>query len=282
MTQIPKPIRLVQKSITNLDATNNKSDLKRPPRADFDPTRYSKLIQQHGVDVLVEHAVQCPCRGNSHNALSDCLNCGGTGWVFVNKRKTRMVVSNMAIKNIEEVWARLVQGLINLSYEDDEDLAYMDRVTRLNANAVFSEVITMYTKGNLTYGHTVYYPKSIDYIALFANTKDPLQLLTINDVTIEGNRIVLKDHVQLPDLDPLSNGDAITLAVRYKHAPTFHVIDVQREAFDHFKWKEATKKEELIYLPGKAVARRAHNIEDMTKQRQGYLNNNDSETNSLC
>ena len=64
-----------------------------PPRADLHKREFDTLIHQKGRDVLLETALQCPCKSPSTNQQSDCKNCGGTGWIFVNPRETRMVLT---------------------------------------------------------------------------------------------------------------------------------------------------------------------------------------------
>jgi hypothetical protein len=248
-------------------------------RVDFDEGRYETLIAQKGVDLLVEKALQCPCKTASINQLSTCRNCGGTGWVFVNPRRTRLVVQGMGIKKIEEVWTSLMKGIIRVSFPPYEDLAHMDRITRLNANSVFAETFQLTEANNKVFGFITYQPKEIEYIGLYQNDTEPFLQLTTAQFTVTNNRI---DLIGV-DLDAfeIDANNPLTATIRYVHAPTFNVIDVDREPLDNYKWTGTG--EQLQELPGKALAQRTHNLEDLVKLRQGkLLNNNYNELHCTC
>lgn len=114
-----------------------KSGMIQPPRVDLDKNRYDQIIAQKGVDVLVEKAIQCPCRTKTVGNLSTCRNCGGVGYLFANPRIARLLLQGMNFENKEEVWSNLVHGIVKVSASPEEKLGYMDRITRLNANSIF-------------------------------------------------------------------------------------------------------------------------------------------------
>lgn len=240
-----------------------------PPRVDFDQDRFDVLVGQKGVDVLVERALQCPCKTKSINQLPSCKNCGGTGWIFVNPRKSRFVLQSMNFQNKEEVWSRLVHGIIKVTAPAEEELAFMDRITRLDANSLFSEIVEFEEWNNEIYGFLTYTPKRIDYIGIYVDAEDPLTNYSLADIKIIGNRIVLNNTSDLPQFD---NSKPLTATILYVHAPTFNIIEHQREAFDNKKWNGVG--ETLQYLPVLALARRTQDLEDMNKLRQGSLNDN--------
>ncbi len=240
-----------------------------PPRADFQRERYDELIAQHGVDVLVEKALQCPCKTDKINQLSTCKNCGGTGWIFVNPRTTRLVLQGVGIKTLEDIWTKLANGIVNLSFPPEEDIAYMDRITRLNLESIFSEIIDFDTYLDTTFGFTTYQPNKIDYIGLYQSDDQPLLQLSKSQYSIVNNKLVL-NVIGLPVFDKVET--PLTATIRYSHAPTFNVIEVAREPIDNYRW--TGKGEALQELPGKAIARRTHNVDDLVKLRQGKLLNN--------
>jgi len=204
------------------------------------------------------------------NALSTCKNCGGTGWVFVNKRNSRLVLQGVGVKTVEEIWTQIASGMVTISYPPEEDFAYMDRITRLNQTAIFSEVIDFDTYLDANFGFVTYQPIKIDYIALYQSDELGFMQLTSDQYTVVNNKITLLID-DLPDFDKIET--PLTATIRYSHHPTFNVIEISREPIDNFKW--SAKGEMLQELPGKAIARRTHNIEDLVKLRQGKLNNND-------
>lgn len=240
-----------------------------PPRVDFDLDRFDTLVGQKGVDVLVERALQCPCKTRAINQLSSCRNCGGTGWIFVNARRSRFVLQSMNFQNKEEVWSRLVHGVVKITAPAEEELAFMDRITRLNANSLFSEIVEFEEWNGEIYGFLTYIPKRLDYVGIYLNTNDPLRNYSIQDIEIIGNRLILKNTTDLPSFD---KSKPLTATILYVHAPTFNIIEHQREVVDNYKWNG--KGENLQYLPTLALARRTQDLEDMNKLRQGSLNDN--------
>lgn len=272
---IPKPNISQPSSNDNLIPQVPLSNMIQPPRVDFDRSRFDQIIAQKGVDVLIEKALQCPCKTEKINTLSTCKNCGGTGWVFVNPRNSRLVMQNMGFKNVEDVWSKLVHGLVTISYTPEEKFAFMDRVTRLKSESIFSETIEFKEFSNKIYGFTTYQPKDVEYVGLYISDDDPFLQITPDQFKFINNRIELKNGIDLPTF-----GDHIplTATIRYVHAPTFNILEIQREPVENFKWNG--KGESDQELPGKAIGRRTHNIDDLTKLRQGKLNENNYQENN--
>jgi hypothetical protein len=92
-----------------------------PPRADFDRGRYDEILYQKGVDCEVEKAIQCPCRTSKIGPLSTCKNCGGTGWIFVNRRMSRLVLQGMNLQRTDENWSLQINSIINISFVPEEN-----------------------------------------------------------------------------------------------------------------------------------------------------------------
>lgn len=259
----------------NFLPTTPASNMIAPPRVDFDKNRFDTLIAQKGVDVLIEKALQCPCKTEKINALTTCKNCGGTGWIFVNPRRSRLVLQSMNFENKEEVWSRLVHGIVRVTAAAEEKLAYYDRITRLNANSLFSEIVEFEEVDDKIFGWLSYQPKEIEYIGLFVNPRDPLQQIQITDITIVNNRIELSSSISLP---PFDENNPLTATIRYVHAPTFNIIEHQREEIDNFRWNG--REENIQYLPTLSLARRTHDIDDLVRLRQGKLNDNSYDDSS--
>ena len=62
----------------------------------FNKQDFDEAVFEHGYSVTLERALRCPCAVEANNgALSNCTNCGGGGWVFINKRSTVIVTQSM-------------------------------------------------------------------------------------------------------------------------------------------------------------------------------------------
>lgn len=224
-----------------------------PPRADLDKLEFEKLIDQKGKDVIFEKALECPCKSKSTNQQSDCKNCGGTGWVFINPVKTRMILHSINIVTDFKPWSEEMRGTVNVTCKAEEQLSAMDKITDLNGEAIFNEVLFLRKKGTDVFCYTTYAVKEVLYVGLFVATDEPLlRLIEGTDFTIEGSIF------KLTNLDLLGsdiNAENTSFTIRYKHAPEFHVIEMRRETMQTFEWRGT---ERLQNMPVSAIARRAH------------------------
>lgn len=246
------------------------------PRQDFTLNPIENLLYQKGVDVTIEKALQCPCKSGAQNQQTSCLNCGGSGWIFVNSRKTRIVLTGLNSSKDYEQWSEYNKGIINFSCPQDEDIAFMDRITRLNAKSQFNEVITFKQKQSgletIVFAHLVYTPKLIEYVGLYISDVDPLvRLIEGTDFTINNNKIVLMGSM----LEDYDFSEGYTATVRYTHAPTFNVWDLKRESFDNYTIEQGATTEKLQFMPISGVAKRTHAITDFKDLSGAGLNNND-------
>lgn len=224
-----------------------------PPRADFVKDDFDTLIEQKGKDVEIETALECPCKSPSTNQQSTCKNCGGSSWVFINPRKTRMVLSAINIVTDYKPWSEELRGTVNVTCRAEEELSYMDKIRDINGEAIFNEVLFLKKQGARVFCYTTYPVKEVLYSGLFINDITALRRLELNvDYKIENNIFELL-NLTLLGTDTATKNTSFT--IRYKHAPEFHVIEMKRETIQSFEWRGAEK---LNNLPISAIARRAH------------------------
>ena len=247
------------------------------PRVDFDQKMFTDLIQQKGKEVIIEKAHICPCKSPSTNAQSNCQNCGGTGWIFVNPTTTRMVMQNINLVNDFAPWSEENRGFVNISFDACEELSYLDKITDVNGRAIFSQVLFFKEATDTTiFTYTTYPIKEIKYVGLFKGVSVPLQKLVLNvDYTFQNNVITLINQTLIQN----GNVEDTNITVRYKHSPVFHLVEMKRETMETFEFINGSER--LKHMPLSAIARRAHyipNIENLTGNR--LLNNNYTE--SMC
>ncbi len=228
------------------------------PRVDFDKDALEALIYQKGYDVIHEKSLQCPCKSRDSNQQSNCKNCGGCGWAFINSNETRMVIHSMNRDTKFKDWSEINKGTASITCLDREELSYMDRVTVKDANAIFGEV--QHNRKSSTdklFFFTSYDIKQILYIGLFISTDEPYQKLEVTtDYTFSGNKIILDDKYLTSDED-----QDLSITIRYKHAPTFYIIDMPRETISSSVMAGGVEKNP-VYLPIHAVAMRGQYIPD--------------------
>lgn len=201
---------------------DNSKKLPNTPDAFFDKGNFNASIDKYGYAVRIEKAVKCPCTvKGSGSALPACKNCGGTGWVFINPTETKMILSAMGYNQKYYNWSEVNIGTVRISSSDKDELAYMDRITLLSAEETFSELVYPVIYEDQLFAYTSYDILDIHEIFLFEDIEKPLVRLESDNYEVIGpNKLSFKNH--------FDNINQCTFSIRYKHPPTYHVIDITR------------------------------------------------------
>lgn len=226
-------------------------NLKQKPRVDFQQDKFESLIWQKGYPVIWERAIKCPCKEEGKGPQANCLNCYGLGWIFTEFIETRIVVQSINKSTKFKDWSMELLGTVSLTARHDTKLAFMDRITLKEINAIFSEVRYVKTLNGTPSIRVTYPVESISYISYFNGLTNPLIKIPEVDYTILGNVINLP--VEL-------NGKQIT--IRYSHHPQYHVLDLPREVIQSSVINSFSGKEEILDFPIHAIARRSQYIFD--------------------
>lgn len=235
------------------------------PRQDLIRADFEKLIWERGRRVIIQPALVCPCKSTSTNQLSDCKNCGGSGFIFYNPRSTRIVIKGFDAVTKFTGWSDELRGMVMISCSANEQLTYMDKITVLDAISIHDEVINMKVAddGVTVFSYTAYDIKKSDFVGLFVDKATPLlKLVEGTDYTWVGN--VFKLLTNLPD--DLTDID-ISITLRYSYAPVFYIIELKRESMESFALEggqNVAGAEKLQHLPLSAYARRGHYVLDRT------------------
>lgn len=241
------------------------------PRADLEQSEFDTLIFQKGRPVLFEKALQCPCKSPSTNQQTNCKNCGGSGWLFVNAEETRMIVQAVAISNDIKAWSEEARGTVNISCRSFERLTYMDRISLLDSQAIYNEVVFLKKSASdptKYFSFLAYNVTDLIYIGLFKSINDKLVQIQKNQFTFERNIIKIDASV----IEALTE-NKFSITVKYIHPPTFHIIEMRRETMESIILTGGTEKNQRF--PVAAVGRRTHYILDVENLIGNRLLNND-------
>lgn len=235
-------------------------------RVDFVKQNFDNLIIQKGYDVIHEKSLRCPCVSKNSNQLSSCKNCGGSSWIFINPKLTRMVIHSMNLNTKYKEWSQENIGTASISALAEDETSFMDRITVKDGIAIFTEVMFLKNYNDIWYWNTIYNIKEIIYIGLFKTVDEPLLPLVYGtDFIYVDNKITfLTANIYI---DPLLDEQDISISVRYKHSPQLHIIDSPRETMQSFI-NIAGAGEEEINLPVHSIGRRSHYVLD----RQNFDN----------
>ncbi len=224
-------------------------------RVDFEESEFDILIEQKGRRVMIEKSCVCPCKSSVSNHLSTCKNCGGTGIFFISREETKIVIQGMNVSLEYKPWSEEVAGMVNITCKNKEKLNYLDRITVLDAESVYDEVLHFKESEETVprmFSFTVYNVKRVMYCAMFQGISTPHKILVEGtDYTITDNKVFL---------DAQYTEEDISVTIKYCHEPAYYVMELRRETMDSYKYVEG--KDKLIHLPTSAIGKRANYVAD--------------------
>lgn len=218
-------------------------------QVNVDSSRLDSLVYQKGLDVIWESSVKCPCKQSGRGNLLTCVNCGGTGWIFVNPVKTRMVVSSLNQTTKYSQWSVERIGIANITCRAIDNVGDMDKITLTASISKMSQVIYPNLYKSTLFAFTNY--PAVRVIDVFMFTSDDKQLVHLSpkDYSIDGNKIVFDKKLYTENM---------TVSVRYTYNAAYFVIDIPHEIRETLIVDAGTTK--TAKLPISAVARRCHYI----------------------
>lgn len=228
------------------------------PAVDFDKPDFENFITQKGYDVWHEKAIKCPCRNDSsgaHQPLSSCDNCAGSGWLFINRTKTKMVLHSMNMQTKYLQWSIDKVGTVSITARDIDKLAEMDRITVLDGETIYTETVHPIIHEKKLFAFLSYDIIAVEFAFIFEGPKKKLKrLFEGSDFIIDNNKILL-DKKFLPKKDEKFN-----VSLRYTHRPTYHILDIPRDAM--VTDVEMGAGRESVQMPIHGIGRRAHYVPD--------------------
>lgn len=260
-------MRLSGKTVINKSIPGSKS-----LPADFILSEVEATVRDKGQYVIWEKAYLCPCKAEESDHLNVCKNCKGTGWVFANPTKTKMIVSSIQMDaKLKEAalreWGMIDLGTVKITALNEDKLTFMDRIVLIDATAEHQQILyPKLTDGSdnsnsdsnddgQLFAYTKYDIKEIDYVALFEGSNVPLKrLIEDTDYTFRDNVLLLQ-----PQYNLLENP---CVTIRYIHHPVYHVHDVLRESMTSTQFPLNQGQQKLI-MPIHALGKRAHLIKDV-------------------
>lgn len=222
-----------------------------PVANDFDV-----LVYQHGVDVIIESALICPCKMDGRGHLPSCKNCGGMGKMWINPVKTRMVLQSMNLSTKFKEWSQERVGMVNITARTVDPIGDMDRITVLNTISTMSEVLRPKIAGDGDFMAYTNYPISdVLEVYKFMGAEKKHKLLTKGaDYTFDQDKNILRLNHNYNNND----GDT-SVTIRYRHPIQYYIVDIPREV------RQVTVENDLGQdqkdeFPISAVGRRTHYV----------------------
>ena len=222
------------------------------PRIEFDKPSFEDAVWSKGYNVYIESTIKCPCRGKSSSNLATCQNCLGTGYVYLDRYDTRMLVHSINVNTKYKEWSEEKIGTASVTALARDYFSFMDRITIKDSMAIQSEIAFVKNTSTQSYIFTIYDPLSIDYMFIYAGDTVKLTKLVLNtDYTIDRNKIIFTSIYQ----------DDIAVSIRYKCNLQYHVIDVPHDVRNSPVTGNTGSLENTLF-PVQAIVRRSHYVID--------------------
>ena len=245
-------------------------NLTYQPVVEFRKDDFDSAVWNKGYSIIIEKSLRCPCEGEDGNPLSDCQNCHGTGYFFINPIETIGLISGINRNTQFKEWSVELIGTISLTVRDLttkkgnvvgdlERIAFYDRITLKPRNAEQIDVFGYHSEvlkirddgGGNKFVFLTYKPQNILDVFYYTASSSPLTKFS-GSVISTNNPYVL----MLPDIPSTVK----IVSVRYKHWLQYHVIDLPHEV-RHSTKKDKNGRFQTINMPINAICRRAHLVQ---------------------
>ncbi len=227
------------------------------PQARWDKKRFNDFISDKGGNCYIERALKCPCSTKgSGSALSDCQNCGGTGWTFINRSVTVVACTSLSNRTKYEIWTEANSGTVNISCRAEDKLGRMDKVVLTDLESWFSQILYLTdnpTDANTMFSFVIYEPIEVFELYLFNNSTTPLTFIPKDQYTVDKNKIIVNKSA-------IGSISTPCVTLRYTHHPTYHIIDINRDIVKQKDGELLTAAR--VNFPQNCIGRRAHFVLD--------------------
>jgi hypothetical protein len=235
-------------------------------RVDFEDWRFDTLVYTKGLLVTLERAIVCPCKTSGSDNQTSCRNCLGTGYVWLSKIATRIVLQSMNVNTRFTQWSETMAGTSQFSARSDEKISFMDKITVHDSQSYYSQIINIFDFKDQLMGYTVYNPVIVECAFLFEDSERKLTKLE------EGVDFTFRDNVFLLN-EKYKNRSSNTVSITYQHELMYYVIDLNKESRNSLVIADSGREKE-IRLPISGVCRRAHFVLDSQNFNQNLILDN--------
>lgn len=222
---------------------------------------YDDAIYNKGYNASIERALQCPCKvKGSDSPLSSCMNCGGSGWVFIDKQSTKLLCQSMANRTKYTIWTSENTGTVNITARPEDRLGFMDRVTINDLLIIWPESLVLRkSTSNVFFAFTIYQPIQILDVYFFAGDSVELVYIPPANYSFDNNKIII-NSIPGYDITTIQNP---RITVRYMCSPTYYVIDINRDIIKQPSGDDCmTLETHYDNFPVNCIGRRAHLVLD--------------------
>ncbi len=216
-------------------------DLIGNPTVPFNVDGQNAAVWNSGITATIEEAVKCPCRTKNATYLQSCKNCLGTGWVYINKTRDKVIISSINSDTKFKEWSAENLGTASISFNSRSYISFMDRIIIEDSDVRHSQVLFPKGYDDNLYSYTLYDILSIEEVFRFISPDEELELLQLDtDYTFERNKILFTNT-------PVADITALKAVTAYEDNNKALVNSDAIYNFDSAS--TATADDDLVVLP---------------------------------
>lgn len=232
-------------------------------RVDFKKDDFDILVHQKGLELTHEITVKCSCiREINGNAKLTCIDCGGSGYIFIDPCTLRGVIQAIGFNPKKMQYSEVNLGTALLTMRYTERLGWMDRFTIKDGETIFMEntfPLVRTINGSPQMSSLLTYDpiKAVKVFMYVDDSTSQQELIEGTDFSLSGRKLILSDEIM---------GAAIAageqkkyISIRYRHRPQYLVMDVQRD-IRNTRQIVAGGEEILNHMPVFCTLKKAHYI----------------------
>ena len=224
-------------------------------RVDFNKDDFENLIKTKGLDIFHEKTLKCPCITEpTGNSLVSCINCGGTGYLFIERKTIRAILQGMNKPKGFKEYSETDVGVARMTTKFTDRVNFMDRIIVKDSETYFYEILFPKEENDFV-TYLQYEPTFITDCLLFRSPNESFVALK-EDIDFTVNKIASSRKITFAH-SLLKYGHNLRVSIRYCHMATYHVIDVMND-IRNTKDKTGRPDERSLAMPVFSLVRRAH------------------------
>jgi hypothetical protein len=221
-------------------------------RLDFTQPEFDNFIFDKGYDIIWYEAVRCPCNKGREGHLSNCNNCLGLGWVFINPIETKALITSINRDTKYKYWSQELSGTVNLTLRNEERLSVMDKIVLKNKTSLMSELRDVREIEDQKFIFTTYPIDSVLALFIFNGSTNSLIRVSPDDYSKSED----SDYVLNINKETYPTGFNDVVSIKYKHKIQYNVIDLPHDL--RYSTELNKKGQEIeLPLPIQAIAKKS-------------------------
>ncbi len=192
---------------------------------DFDRDAFTAALQSKGYDVVWEQAAFCPNRGRAGIGNKDhpiaCTFCDGSGWVFHNPKRTRMLITGVSLQQNFYAQGGWSSGRVNVTAQPEYRFHEWDRITLCTGVGRFPEILRRQPGTDLD--KPKYTPLCVAYLSWIDRSK------TLRVFTQEEDFVLTDEgYIQWPDPRKRPD-DGSYYSISYEYHPRYVIQELSHQ-----------------------------------------------------